>query len=176
MPSGVRWHDRDRRHPASLLARDRRHTGDCPARHGCDRSDIRLQSAVAELETERLGRASDRKDYQRAQAEATADALSAKMMKEAEDAVRADEADARYAVLPARYSAAVLRYQAAQRSGGRTDLPGASEAAQGVDGSGGGAIILAGNILIPQADALICAENTARLEAARASALSIEEK
>ncbi|WBQ15050.1 hypothetical protein [Sphingobium yanoikuyae] len=137
---------------------------------------FRLQSAVAELETERLGRASDRKDYQRAQAEATADALSAKMKKEAEYAAKADEADARYADLSGQYRAAVLRYQAAQRAVGGTDLPGAAEATQSGDGSGGGAVIPAGDILIPQADALICAENTARLEAVRAWALSIKER
>ncbi|SHL96482.1 hypothetical protein SAMN05518668_104352 [Sphingobium sp. YR657] len=137
---------------------------------------FRLQSAVAELETERLGRASDRKDYQRAQAEATADALSAKMKKEAEYAAKADEADARYADLSGQYRAAVLRYQAAQRAVGGTDLPSAAEATQSRDGSGGGAVIPAGDILIPQADALICAENTARLEAVRAWALSIRER
>ncbi|WP_313326078.1 hypothetical protein [Sphingobium yanoikuyae] len=137
---------------------------------------FRHQSAVAELETERLGRASDRKDYQRAQAEATANALSDKMRKEAEYAAKADEADARYADLSGQYRAAVLRYQAAQRAASKPDLPGTSKAAQGGDGPGGGAIIPAGDILIPQADALICAENTARLEAARAWALSIGER
>lgn len=137
---------------------------------------FRHQSAVAELETERLGRASDRKDYQRAQAEATANALSDKMKKEVEYAAKADEADARYADLSRQYHAAVLRYQATQRAAGRSNLPRASETAQGGDGPGGGAVIPAGDTLIPQADALICAENTARLEAVRAWALSIGER
>lgn len=135
---------------------------------------FRHQSAVAELETERLGRASDRKDYQRAQAEATANALSDKMKKEAEYAAKADEADARYTDLSGQYRAAVLRYQAAQRAAGGTDLPRAPDATQGADEPGGGAVIPAGDILIPQADALICAENTARLQAAHDWALSLE--
>lgn len=137
---------------------------------------FRHQSTIAALETERLGRASDRKDYQRAQAEATANALSDKMKKEAEYAAKAYEADARYADLSGQYRAAVLRYQAAQRAVGGSDLPSAAEATQSRDGSGGGAVISAGDILIPQADALICAENTARLEAVRAWALSIGER
>lgn len=137
---------------------------------------FRHQSAVAELETERLGRASDRKDYQRAQAEATANALSDKMRKEAEYAAKAEEADARYDDLSRQYRAAVLRYQAAQRAAGGTDLPSTSKAAQGGDGPGGGAVIPVGDILIPQADALICADNTARLQAVRVWALSIGER
>ncbi len=137
---------------------------------------FRHQSAVAELETERLGRASDRKEYQWAQAEATAAALSAKMKKEAEYAAKADEADARYADLSGQYRAAVLRYQAVQRAAGGIDLPGGAEPAERADGPSEGAIIPVGEILIPQGDALICAENTARLEAARAWALSIGER
>lgn len=137
---------------------------------------FRHQSAVAELETERLGRASDRKDYQRAQAEATANALSDKMKKESEYAAKADEADARYADLSGQYRAAVLRYQAAQRSANGTDLPRTAEAAQDADGSGESAVIPFGDILIPQGDALICAENTARLEAARHWALPSGER
>ena len=137
---------------------------------------FRHQSAVAELETERLGRASDRKDYQRAQAKATANALSDKMRKEAEYAAKAEEADARYDDLSRQYRAAVLRYQAAQRAAGGTDLPGGAESAERADGPSQVAVIPVGEILIPQGDALICAENTARLEAARAWALSIGER
>ncbi|MBT2246957.1 hypothetical protein JQK15_26030 [Sphingobium sp. BHU LFT2] len=101
-------------------------------------------SAVAELETERLETACDRNDYQRTQAEAAADALSAKMKKEAEDAARADEADARYVDLSARYSAPVLRYQAGRRSPGGTDLSRAAEVAKDVDGPGICAVIPVG--------------------------------
>jgi hypothetical protein len=135
---------------------------------------FRLQSTAEKLEAERLGRASDRKEYQRAQAEATANALSEKMKKEAEYAAKADESDARYADLSGQYRAAVLRYQAAQRASRGTDLPRATDATQGFDSPGGGAVIPAGDILIPQADALICAENTARLQSARDWALSLE--
>ena len=134
---------------------------------------FRLQSIYAALEAERLGRTNDRNEYRRAQAEATAVALTAKLKKEAEYAARADEADTRYADLSGRYRAAVMRYQAARRAGGGTDLPGTTEAATGVDGAGSGAGIPVGTILIPQDDALICAENTARLQAAHEWAASL---
>ncbi len=127
---------------------------------------FRLQTAVANMEAERAGRLADRSEYQRAQAEATSRALSEKMQKEAEYEAKADEADTRYADLSGQYRAAVLRYQAAQRAGGSTNMSGTSEAASGTDGPGGGAVLHVGAIMIPQADALICAENTARLVAA----------
>jgi hypothetical protein len=127
---------------------------------------FRLQNAASELEAERLGRASDRSEYQRAQAQATASALSEKMKKEAEYAAKADDADTRYADLSGQYRATVLRYQAAQRAASGNDLPESAGTAEGSDRSGGGAVVSVGDILIPQADALICAENTARLQAA----------
>lgn len=135
---------------------------------------FRLSATQDALQAEKSGRRADATNYARAQAEATAIALSAKMKKEAEYAAHAEQADARADDLGQRYHAAVLRYQAAQRSGRATDLPGTTESAQSPDGPGGSAVIPLGNILIPEADAFVCATNTARLEAAHEWANELE--
>jgi hypothetical protein len=127
---------------------------------------FRLSATQASLEAERAGRQSDRDTYARAQAEATSAALSAKLETEALNARKSQEADRRYADLSGQYRAAVLRYQAAQRASGSAHLPEPADATQGADGPGEGADVSFGSILIPQGDALICAENQARLEAA----------
>lgn len=134
---------------------------------------FRLSATQASLEAETAGRLADAASYAQAQAEATAIALSAKMKKEAEYAALAEQADTRADDLGQRYHAAVLRWKAAQRAGGATDLPGATEGTEGADRSGDGAVIPFGNILIPEADAFVCAENTGRLQAAREWALGI---
>lgn len=135
---------------------------------------FRLSATQGALQAEKSGRRADATNYARAQAEATAIALSAKMKKEAEYAAKAEQADARADDLGDRYHAAVLRYQAAQRSGRATDLPGTTESAESADGSGGSPVIPLGNILIPEADAFVCASNTGRLQAAREWALALE--
>jgi hypothetical protein len=112
--------------------------------------------------------------YRQAQAEASSNALSAKIQKEAEYAKKADAADARYAGLSGQYHAAVLRYQAAQRAAGKADLPESTKATEGSDGSGAGSILPIGQLMIPEADAFICAENTGRLQAVREWALSLD--
>ena len=134
---------------------------------------LRVTGLKSSLSAEKAGRAADRSNYERAQLKATADAYAAKIKKEAEYAKKADAADARYADLSGQYHAAVLHYQAAQRAAGKADLPQSTKGAEGSDGSGGPPLIPQGSILIPQADALICADNTARLEAVREWALGI---
>ncbi|MGC4252418.1 MAG: hypothetical protein QM605_13410 [Sphingobium sp.] len=135
---------------------------------------FRLQATEASLSAEKAGRQSDRAAYAQAQAEATSAALSAKKKKEAEYAEKTDAADARYADLSQQYRAAVLRYQAAQREVSGTDLPESTQATESGDGPGGGAVLPVGTILIPEADAFICGTNTARLEAVRVWALSLD--
>ncbi|SCW57174.1 hypothetical protein SAMN02927924_01446 [Sphingobium faniae] len=135
---------------------------------------FRLQATEASLSAEKAGRQSDRAAYAQAQAEATSAALSAKIEKEAEYAEKADEADARYADLSQQYRAAVMHYQAAQRQAGSADLPQPADAAESGNRSGGSAIVSVGSILIPEADAFICAGNTARLEAVRAWAVGLQ--
>lgn len=127
---------------------------------------FRLSATEAALGVEKAGRALDRSAYEKAQAEATALALSNKLKAEAEYARQANEADTRATDLSDQYRAAVLRYEAAQRASRATDLPKRANAPQGADGPGGGAVIPQGSILIPTGDALICGENTARLQSA----------
>lgn len=136
---------------------------------------FRLQNTQAALEAERAARSADRSEYRRAQAEATANALADARKKEAEDAKKADAADARYADLSQQYRAAVLRYQAAQGAARQADLPSAPESPASSDGPGGPSLVPQGSILIPQEDALICATNTARLEAVRGWALNLHQ-
>ena len=127
---------------------------------------FRLQSTQGALQAEKHGRRADRAEYARAQADAAAIALTAKIEKEAEYAAKADEADRNADALSERYRLAVLRIAAAQRSGRTTDMPRPAEASGIVDGPGAAAIVPLGNILIPEADVMICAVNQARLEAA----------
>lgn len=134
---------------------------------------FRLQNTQAALEAERAGRTADRSEYRRAQAEATANAIADARKKEVEDAKKADAADVRYADLSQQYRAAVVRYQAAQGRAGKPDLRKTTEGSTSSDRSGGPTIIPQGSILIPQEDALICATNTARLEAVREWAQSL---
>lgn len=135
---------------------------------------FRLSATQSALEAETAGRRADATSYAQAQAEAAAIALSAKVKKEAEYAAKAEQADARADDLGQRYHAAVLRYQAAQRSGRAADMPGTTQGTESLDGPGGGSVIPLGNILIPEADAFVCATNTARLEAAHKWANELE--
>lgn len=134
---------------------------------------FRLQATEDTLSAEKAGRAADRSGYKRAQAEATTNALAAKVKKEAENDRKADAADVRADDYAARYRALSLRYAAAQRAAGSPDLPSPAETTQGSDGPGGPAVIPSGSILIPQADALICADGIARLQAGHEWALGL---
>lgn len=136
---------------------------------------FRLSATEGALSAERAGRQADRASYEQAQADATSAALSAKLKKDAENAQKAEQADSRYADLSQQYRAAVLRYQAAQGAARKADLPSLSESAESGDGPGGGSVFPVGSILIPENDAFICGENTARLQAVRAWAGSLDQ-
>lgn len=106
--------------------------------------------------------------FQRAQRAALDIANASKARKEAENEAARQQADARYDDLGSKYRALVLRKAAADRSAAsRARLPGASETAQGPDRPGEDTGVPLGTFVISETDALICAENTARLEAAR---------
>lgn len=116
-----------------------------------------------------------------AQADATARALAAKIERERHEANVARTAQADYDALRERY-AGLLRAEAAGRASRSTNMPRASEAA-GVLGDAAedtvvpartGTGVPAGTILIAQADALICAENTAYAQAAHGWAIKIQ--
>ncbi|WP_257540985.1 hypothetical protein [Sphingobium sp. CFD-1] len=134
---------------------------------------FRLSATEGALSAEKAGRRADHAAYEKAQAQAAADALSAKLKKDAENAQKAEQADQRYADLSQQYRAAVLRYQAAQREAGSADLSIPAESPESGDGPGRGAVFPVGSILIPENDAFICATNTARLQAVREWAASL---
>lgn len=128
------------------------------------------------LEASKAGRLADRATYKAEQAQAEATALSEKMKKEAQYAVEREKSDALAVDLGGKYHAAVLRYQATQREASRTNLPKSATPAESVDRPGGSTILPASTLMIPKEDAMICATNQARLEAAHAWALTLEMK
>ena len=136
---------------------------------------LRVAGLKSSLTAEKAGRTADRLSYEKAQAEATANALSNKLKVETENAKKADVADSRADDLAARYRALSLQYASAQRAAGKADLPSPAQGAESSDGPGRPSLVPQGSILIPQADALICATNTARLEAVREWALSLSQ-
>lgn len=135
---------------------------------------FRLSATEGALSAEKAGRQADLATYEKVQAQATADALSAKLKKDAENAQKAEQADQRYADLRARYDSR-LRAKAAQREAGSADMSISTESAESSDGPGRGAVFPVGTILIPEDDAFICATNTARLQAVREWALSLSQ-
>lgn len=144
---------------------------------------FRLDATQADLRAEKSGRKADHAGYARAQAEATANALADKLKVEKEDAKDRELAQAGYDALRERY-AGILRTKAAGSAGGGTDLSRPGERA-GVHAdraesaelfAGAGAAIPFGSILIPQRDALICAENTAFAQGAHGWALTLPSK
>lgn len=134
-----------------------------------------LHVARAERDAAIAGRKADRASYVAAQEAARSFALADAAKKDAENVRKADAADARYADLSAQYRAISLRYSAAQSAAGHANMPAASQAAESADRSSGPTVLPSGSILIPQTDALICADNTARLQAAHEWALSLNE-
>lgn len=135
---------------------------------------LRVTGLKSSLSAERAGRALDRKEYERAQMEATASAYAAKIKTEKAYEAEREKADLAAADLGKQYRAIVLRFAAAQRAGSGANLPQPAEASSRPDGPDRTAVLPVGQLMIPQADALICADNTARLEAARDWALSLE--
>lgn len=130
-----------------------------------------------ERDDERAAHALTMARYQMAQDVAERVATENKLRKETADETARQTADADLDVLRARYRAAIgqLRRQAAplERAPGTADLPGTGQAAQGTDGPGAGAGV--SRLAISADDALICADNTARLQVARDWALRVQD-
>ena len=91
---------------------------------------------------------------------ATRNAQAEKELRDAQNRKLAADGDHAAAALRARYDAAVLRLADAQRSTGGADLPLASTPATRGDRPGESA-----GLSVSRDDALICADNTARLQA-----------
>lgn len=137
--------------------------------------DLRIDHLRAKhltaFNTEHKGRLADRAAYTSAQQEASAKALAQHLAEEKRHAKQAQAADTRVADYAGKYRAAVLRLASAQAAGRPSSgtIASASDSnTQGAVGPGGGS-----ELLIPTADALICADNTARLQSAREWALSL---
>ena len=134
---------------------------------------LRVTGLKSSLRVEKAAHATTIANYRQAQADATAKALAAKIETEKRHEAEREKADARAADLGQQYRAAVLRLQAAQRAASGTNLSKPAETAGSPDSAGGAPVIPLGSIMITEADALICATNQGRLEAAHDWALSI---
>ena len=119
-------------------------------------------------------READQKAYKAEQQEAAAIAYRNALEVERKNAERAQQADAAYAALSSQYRASVLRTQAAQRTSRPTHLSATPNSTGSPDGSDPSADVpeYPADITITTEDALICADNTARLLAAQSWALS----
>lgn len=134
---------------------------------------MRVVGLKSSLTAEKTGRAADRASYERAQAEATANALADKMKKDQDNARKADEADARADDLAVRYRSLSLQYAQAQRAASVQHLSSPAETTTRGNGPDRSPVLPLGQLMIPEADAFICATNQARLEAVRDWTLSL---
>ena len=136
------------------------------------------QTVASDLHVEKMAHAADIKAFKDAQAEADARAKQIADALTKESKAKAHEADRNYKSLYAQYRANLVRYQALQRAAHGPGGDQASGAAQGTNGSGKGSVVPAptGPLIITGQDAQICAENTAKLQAAHDWALTIKDK
>jgi hypothetical protein len=114
-----------------------------------------------------------------AQNQAVAIATAAKEKTDARNTQLAFDSDRSAADLHARYRAVVVQLARAQGAARRADLPGYAGGAQGSERPGASAVVPAGpgasdTIAISTSDGLICADNTARLQAVQAWAKALQ--
>lgn len=121
------------------------------------------------LDAEKAARLEDKATYRAAQSEYEAKALKEKIEKEAEYDRISKKHDAAYGDLLTQYRAALVRYKATQGTNGGYNLPSASEAPSGADGTSGDTILP-----VSEADLLICATNTAKAKIAHDWATEIQ--
>lgn len=133
---------------------------------------LKYEAADTRAEACEAGRAADQKAVRTAQEQAELEARLAVERIERENERKAQTADARYRDLNERYRASVLRYSRTPNPGatGPTNTAGPADPAESVDGPSEGT-----HLLITTDDALICAENTARLQSGHEWALSLQQ-
>lgn len=113
---------------------------------------------------ERQAHQADIVAFKKAQADANTKAQEYRVSLEKESQANADQADAKYATLLAEYRISLLRYKASQ--GGSVSASDSQlQPTQSSNGPGSGSVVPQGSIVISGDDALICAVNTARLQA-----------
>lgn len=125
-------------------------------------TSVRLNEEIA-------NRRADKEAFKSAQEAAKVKSLQEKARIEKEYHERAKEADDNYRDLLDRYNAYVLQYSY-ESSSGDFNLSISSGSSEGVDGPGPPPVF---SVSVPVTDLYICADNTARLQAARAWALSL---
>jgi hypothetical protein len=108
-----------------------------------------------------------------AQVQAVAYATKAKEQTDARNHQLAATADRTATSLRGQYHAAVMQLAAAQSRARAADLPIPTAGTKGGDGRRAGAILLANTVSITTDDALICGNNTARLQAVRGWAIGL---
>jgi hypothetical protein len=119
------------------------------------------------LVKEKASHASDIASFKKAQADADSKAQAEKVILQKESKADADQADANYATLFARYKSSLLRYSANQ-SGTKSTSDNQLPSAQGGNGPSENT-----KLSITVDDAQICAENTARLQAVHDWAITL---
>jgi hypothetical protein len=130
------------------------------------------QHTKGQLIQEKAAHAADIASYKKAQADANAKAQQERAILQKESKADADQADANYSGLLARYRASLMRYS--QTSASAAGKPGDNQLSttQGGDGPGSSSQ-LPTTLTISGADADICAVNTARLEAVHDWAITL---
>jgi hypothetical protein len=108
-----------------------------------------------------------------AQVQAVAYATKAKDQTDARNHQLAATADRTATALRGQYHAAVMQLAAAQSRARAADLPIPTAGASSSNRPGAGAILLANTVSITTDDALICGNNTARLQAVRGWAIGL---
>lgn len=124
------------------------------------------------LKTEKAAHAADVKSFKDATAAAAAKAAALANQAKQRNQEKANAADADYSGLYAKYRSNLVRYKAHQSRTRRT-YHSQPDAAQGTDGPSTSTVLPTGPIVISDTDADICAENTARLQAAHTWAESV---
>lgn len=125
-------------------------------------TSVRLNEEIAH-------RRADKEAFKSAQEAAKVKSLQEKARIEKEYHERAKEADDNYRNLLDKYNAYVLQYSY-ESSPGDFNLSVSSGPSEGFDGPGPPPVF---SVSVPVTDLYICADNTARLQAARAWALSL---
>lgn len=116
------------------------------------------------LDNERTAREADHDRYKRQQAEYTAEAEANARKKEQEYAEQARKADESYGSLLSKYNDSLVRYKASQGTIRRDNLPVSTNTSEGSNGPSESSGLPSELIIITYDDALICAENTARIK------------
>lgn len=116
------------------------------------------------LDNERTARESDYARYKAEQKDYEAKAQAEARRKEQEYAEQARKADESYDSLLSKYNDSLVRYKASQGTIRRDNLPISTNTSEGSNGPSESSELPSELIIITYDDALICAENTARIK------------